>query len=243
MEQVRLTGEAALPPEIAKQVGGLLEKEQELLIKPPAGADPGQLDQQFADLRWEISEKLGLHDIEGAISYAQASLSLDEVHPDRWERLGDLYGLSGAVTAAQEAAVAYDNAVFLSPRALRLRQKLAAALLLLQRPRDALIHLEVGLIMANEQEEQKLIPFYTAACAVTREFERGIAFCRSLADAGSGSPQFRVALAILEKANGKPERALKVLAEMAQVAGIPAPVAEYASALRKHYEAGISARQ
>ncbi|HRH99273.1 MAG TPA: hypothetical protein PLB55_25245, partial [Prosthecobacter sp.] len=122
----------ALPPDEAKEVAALLEKEQAWLVRPPADLTPEQLDQQFADLRWEISEKLGLNDVRGAISYGRASLDLDPAHATRWERLGDLLQLSGELTSARYAADAYDNAVFLAPQSKTARRKLIAALLMLK---------------------------------------------------------------------------------------------------------------
>lgn len=226
-----------LPPEVAKAVSALLEKEQAWLVKPPPELTPEQLDQQFADLRWEISQKLGLHDVAGAISYAQASLSLDEVQPQRWERLGDLHNLSGSLAAAQQAATAYDNAVFLAPQSKTAHKKLVAALLMLQRPREALIHLEACLFLVDEADERILVPVYAAACSASGEFKRGIAFLKAIAEAEGGTPQHRVAWAVLEKGGGSRDQALKLLAE-AQIGADPSsPLARYAAALQKRYEA------
>lgn len=224
-----------LPPEVAKELKALLEKEWSWLVKPPAEFSPAQLDHEFAELRWEVARKFGTHDVEGAISYARASLSLDEAHADRWEQLGDLYNLSGSVTGARDAANAYDNAAFLDPGAVSPRRKLAAALLVLEQPKEAAIQLEYCLCKVEKQEEQELLLLYAAACAASGEFQRGIAFCRERAGTESAS-SYRVVWAILEKAAGNRDEALKLLGEAARDGKASAALAEYAKTLKTRYE-------
>lgn len=225
-----------LPPGVVSTLAALMEKERAWLVKPPSELTPEQLDQQFAELRWEISQLIDMHDVAGAISYARSSLELDVMHPARWERLGDLHQVSGAMDAARQAATAYDNAVFLAPQSKAARQKLIAALLMLQRPRDALIHLEAGLFLVDETEERTLVPVYAASCAAAGEFKRGIAFLRALAEAEGGTPQHRVAWAVLENAGGSRDHALKLLAEVQTNADPSSPLARYAATLQKRYE-------
>lgn|GEM_PF-3220949 len=191
-----------LPPEVAKEVAVLLEKEQSWLVTPPKELTPPQLDKAFADLRWEVAQKFGTHDVEGAISYARASLKLDEAHPARWERLGDLYNLSGELTSVRDAANAYDNAVFLNPKSVSARKKMAAASLMLGKAREAVRELEFCLYLMPEKDGQELVPLYAAACADAGEFKRGIAFCKIMA--AEGGPAYPVVQAILEKAGGQP---------------------------------------
>ncbi len=224
-----------LPPKTAKEITALLEKEEAWLTSPPKDRTPAQLDQDFADLRWEVAQKFGTHDVEGAVSYARSSLSLDEAHPARWEQLGDLYNLSGDLTGAREAANAYDNATFLNPSALSPRRKLAAAYMMLKRHREAAGQLEYCLALADEKEELELVPLYAAECAAAGEFKRGITFCQKIAET-STNPQFRLAWAIFEKASGNFDTAIKLLAEVEQAGPKDSPLTDYATTLRTRYE-------
>lgn len=224
-----------LPAEVAKELKTLLEKEWNWLVKPPAEFSPPQLDHEFAELRWEVARKFGTYDVEGAISYARASLALDEAHPERWEQLGDLYNLSGDVTGARDAANAYDNAVFLDPGAISPRRKLAAALTLLQQPGEAAIQLEYCLCKVDKQEEQELLPLYASACAASGEFQRGIAFCRERSNTEQGHA-YRVIWAIFERAAGNRDEALRLLGETAKDGQASAALAEYARTLKARYE-------
>jgi tetratricopeptide (TPR) repeat protein len=226
-----------LPPELAKELQALLEKEWNWLVKPPAELSPEQLDMEFAALRWEVARKFGTHDVEGAVSYARASLALDEAHPDRWEQLGDLYNLSGSVTGTQDAANAYDNAAFLDPGAVSPRRKLAAALMLLQRSREAAVQLEYCLCKVDGQEEQELLPLYAAACAAAGEFQRCIAFCRERAGSDT-SGAYRVMEAIFEKAAGNRDKALELLGEAGGGTASTA-LAEYSRTLKARYETEV----
>ena len=224
-----------LPPEVAKAVTPLLEKEEAWLIKPPAQFTPAQLDREFAGLRWEVAKKLGVHDVEGAISYARASLSLDEAHADRWETLGDLYNLSGELRGTRDAENAYDNAVFLNPKALKPRRKLAAALMMLGRFKEAARQLEFCLYLAEGKEQREMSPLYVAACAAAGEMKRGAAFFKAWPDAERDN-QHRVARAILENANGQPQEALNLLAAVEKSEAQSTELAMYVGTLRKRFE-------
>ena len=225
-----------LPPETAKEIAALLEKEEKWLTTPPKDRARTQLDKDFADLRWEVARKFGLHDVEGAISYARASLSLDEAHSERWELLGDWYSIAGDPASVHAAANAYDNAVFLHPHATGARRKLAAAHMLLKQHREAALQLEfcVG-APADEKEERELVPLYAAACAAAGEFKRGIAFCQKIAETNP-NPQFRLTQAIFEKAAGNHDAAIKLLAEVEKAEPKDSPFAECAVTLRTRYE-------
>lgn len=224
-----------LPPETAKEIAALLEKEEKWLVTPPKDRSAAQLGQDLADLRWEVARRFGMHDVEGAISYARASLSIDEAHPQRWEQLGDWYSLAGDPVSLRGAANAYDNAVFLQPQAIRARRKLAAAHLLLNQHREAASQLEFCLAAADEKEERELVPLYASACAAAGEFKRGIVFCQKIAETNP-NPQFRLARAILEKAVGNHDTAIKLLAEIEQAEPKDSPFANCATTLRTRYE-------
>jgi tetratricopeptide (TPR) repeat protein len=224
-----------LPPETAKEITALLEKEQSWLTSPPKDRTPAQLDKDFADLRWEVARKFGMHDVEGAISYARASLSLDEAHPQRWELLGDWYSIAGDPASLRAAANAYDNATFLNPPALGPHRKLAAAHMMLKQHREAMRQFEYCLGLADEKEERELVPLYAAACAAAGEFKRGIVFCQKVAE-GNPNPQFRLAWAIFEKAAGNHDAAVKLLAEIEKAEPKDSPFAECAVTLRMRYE-------
>lgn len=223
-----------LPPEVFKEVMGLLNKEQGWLITPPKDMTPAQLDKAFAELRWEVAQKFGTHDVEGAISYARASLKLDEAHPARWERLGDWYNLSGELTSARDAVNAYDNAVFLNPKSVSARKKLAAASMMLGDAKEAVRELEFCLYQMPEKEATELVPLYAAACANAGEFRRGIAFCKIMA--AEGGPVYGVVQAILEKAGGSRDEALKLLTEVENKEAPSSMLSEYVKALRQKYE-------
>ncbi|WP_395742319.1 tetratricopeptide repeat protein [Prosthecobacter sp.] len=223
-----------LPPAVAKEVAVLLEKEQSWLITPPKDMTPAQLDKAFADLRWEVAQKFGTHDIEGAISYARASLKLDEAQAARWERLGDLYNLSGELTSARDAANAYDNAVFLNPKRVSARKKLAAASLMLGDAKEAARELEFCLYQMPEKEAQELVPLYAAACADAGEYKRGAAFCKIMA--AEGGTMYGVVQAILEKAGGSRDEALKLLTEVEQKEKPSSHLSEYVKMLKQRYE-------
>lgn len=224
-----------LPPETAKEVAALLEKEEKWLVTPPKDKTSAQLDKDFADLRWEVARKFGTHDVEGAISYARSSLSLDEAHPKRWEILGDWCSLAGDPASQHAAANAYDNATFLNPSAPGPHRKLAAAYMILKRHREAAMQLEYCLALADEEEERELVPLYAAECAAAGEFKRGIAFCQKIAET-SANPQFRLAWAILEKASGNHYAAIRLLMEVEQAESKVSPFAAYATTLRTRYE-------
>ncbi len=224
-----------LPPEVVKEVMALLKKEQSWLITPPKDLTPPQLDKAFADLRWEVAQKFGTHDVEGAISYTRASLKLDEAHPARWERLGDLYNLSGNLTSARDAANAYDNAVFLNPKSVSARKKLAAASLMLGQSKEAVRELEFCLYQMPEKEGQELVPLYVAACADAGEFKRGIAFCKIM-EGADGGQTYGVAQAILEKAGGNRDEALKLLTEVEKKEESSSLLSQYVKTLRQRYE-------
>lgn len=233
--------EGMLLPETAKEVAALLEKEQAWLTSPPKDRTSAQLDQDFADLRWEVARNYGTHDVEGAISYARASLKLDEAHPARWERLGDLYNLSGDLTSARDAANAYDNAVFLNPKSVSARKKLAAACLMLGDAKEAARELEFCLYLMPEAEAGAFVPLYAAACVDAGEFKRGIAFCKIMADA-EGGQAYRVAQAILEKAGGNRDEALKLLIEVEKQEEPSSLLSQYVKTLRQRYEANKGGR-
>ena len=224
-----------LPPEIAKEITTLLEKEEKWLVTPPKDRTPAQRDQDFADLRWTVARKFGMHDVEGAISYARASLSIDEAHPARWELLGDWYSIAGDPASIHAAANAYDNATFLNPSALGPHRKLAAAHMMLKQHGKAVMQFEYCLALADEKEERELVPLYTAACAAAGEFKRGIIFCQKIAETNP-NPQFRLAWAIFEKAAGNPDAAIKLLAEVEQKEPKDSPFATCAATLRTRYE-------
>lgn len=224
-----------LPPETAKEITALLEKEEKWLITPPKDKTPAQLDKDFADLRWEVARRFGKQDVESAVSYARASLSIDEAHPERWELLGDWYSIAGDPASLRAAANAYDNATFLNPSALSPHRKLAAAQMMLKQHREAAAQLEYCLALADEKEERELVPLYAAACAAAGDFKRGITFCQKMAET-SANPQFRLAWAIFEKASGNQEAALKLLAEVEKAGSKGSPVTEYAATLRTRYE-------
>jgi tetratricopeptide (TPR) repeat protein len=223
-----------LPPEVAKVVAVLLEKEQSWLITPPKDMTPLQLDKAFAELRWEVAQKFGVHDVEGAISYARASLKLDEGHAARWERLGDLYNLSGELTSARDAANAYDNAVFLNPKAVSARKKLAAASLMLGDAKEAVRELEFCLYQMPEAEAGEIVPLYAAACADAGEFKQGIAFCKIMG--AEGGQAYLVVQAILEKAGGSRDEALKLLTDVEKKEGPSSLLSQYVKTLRQRYE-------
>lgn len=224
-----------LPPEAAKEITTLLEKEEKWLTSPPKDRTPAQLDKDFADLRWEVARQFGLHDVEGAISYARASLSLDEAHPQRWEILGDWYSLAGDPASLRAAANAYDNATFLNPSAPGPHRKLAAAYMMLKQHREAMLQFEFCLGLADEKEERELVPLYAAECAAAGEFKRGIAFCQKIAETNA-NPQFRLAWAVFEKAAGHSDTAIKLLAEIEKAEPKDSPFAECAVTLRTRYE-------
>ena len=223
-----------LPPAVAKEVTALLEKEQSWLVTPPKDLTPAQLDKAFADLRWEVAQKFGTHDVESAISYARASLKLDEAQPARWEKLGDFYNLSGKLAAARDAANAYDNAVFLNPRSVSARKKLAAASLMLGDARQAVRELEFCLYQMPEKDGKELVPLYAAACADAGEFKRGVSFCKIMA--ADGGPSYLVAQAILEKAGGSRDEALKLLTEVETKEQPSSLLSQYVKKLREKYE-------
>lgn len=213
----------------------MLEKEEKWLVTPPKDRTPAQLDKDFADLRWELARKFGMHDVEGAISYARASLSIDEAHPERWELLGDWYSLAGDPVSLRAAANAYDNATFLNPSALGPHRKLAAAYMMLKQHREAVRQFEYCLALADEKEERELVPLYAAACAAAGEFKRGIIFCQKIAETNP-NPQFRLTWAIFEKATGNHDAAIKLLAEVEQAEPKDSSFAECAATLRTRYE-------
>lgn len=223
-----------LPPEVAGEVAVLLEKEQTWLVTPPKELTPLQLDKAFADLRWEVAQKFGMHDVEGAISYARASLKLDEAQPARWERLGDWYNLSGELTSARDAANAYDNAVFLNPKSVGARKKLAAASLMLGDAKEAVRELEFCLYQMPEAEAGEVVPLYAAACADAGEFKRGIAFCKIMG--AEGGAVYGVVQAILEKAGGNREEALKLLTDVEKKEEPASLLSQYVKTLRQRYE-------
>ena len=223
-----------LPPEVAKGVMELLKKEQGWLITPPKDLTPVQLDKAFADLRWEVSQKFGVHDVEGAISYARASLKLDEGHAARWERLGDLYNLSGELTSARDAANAYDNAVFLNPKSVSARKKLAAASLMMGNAKEAVRELEFCLYQMPEKEAAEVVPLYAAACADAGEYKRGIAFCKIMG--AEGGPVYGVVQAILEKAGGSRDEALRLLSEAEKKEQPSSQLGQYVKMLQQKYE-------
>jgi len=223
-----------LPPEVSKEVMVLLKKEQGWLVTPPKDMTPIQLDKAFAELRWEVAQKFGVHDVEGAISYARASLKLDEAQPARWEGLGDLYNLSGELTSARDAANAYDNAVFLNPKSVNARKKLAAACLMTGDAKEAVRELEFCLYQMLEKDGKELVPLYAAACADAGEFKRGIAFCKIMA--AEGGPMYGVVQAILEKAGGSRDDALKLLTEVEKKEEPSSLLSQYVKALRQRYE-------
>lgn len=224
-----------LPPETAKEVAALLEKEEKWLVTPPQDKTSAQLDKDFADLRWEVARKFGTHDVEGAISYARSSLSLDEAHPQRWEILGDWYSLAGDPASQHAAANAYDNATFLNPSALSVHRKLAAAQMILKQHREAMLQFEYCIALADENEERELVPLYAAACAAAGEFKRGITFCQKIAETNP-NPQFRLTRAIFEKASGNFDTAIKLLAEVEQAGPKDSPFTNCATTLRTRYE-------
>lgn len=223
-----------LPPKVAKEVGVLLKKEQTWLVTPPKDLTPLQLDKAFAELRWEVAQKFGMHDVKGAISYARASLKLDEAQPARWERLGDWYNLSGELTSARDAANAYDNAVFLNPKSVSARKKLAAASLMLGDAKEAVRELELCLYQMPEKEGQELVPLYAAACADAGEYKRGISFCKIMA--AEGGPVYGVVQAILEKAGGSRDEALKLLSEVEKKEQPSPQLSQYVKMLQQKYE-------
>lgn len=224
-----------LSPETAKEVAALLEKEEKWLVTPPKDKTSAQLDKDFADLRWDVARKFGTHDVEGAISYARSSLSLDEAHPQRWEILGDWYSLAGDPASQHAAANAYDNATFLNPSALSARRKLAAAHMILKQHREAMLQFEYCIALADEKEERELVPLYAAECAAAGEFKRGITFCQMIAETNS-NPQFRLTRAIFEKASGNFDTAIKLLAEVEQAGPKDSPFTNCATTLRTRYE-------
>lgn len=224
-----------LPPGVAKEVAALLEKEEKWIVSPPKDRTPSQLDQDFADLRWEVARRFGRHDVKSAISYARASLSLDEAHPQRWELLGDWYSMVSDPASLRAAANAYDNATFLNPSAPGPHRKLAAAHMMLKQHREAMAQFEYCLALADEKEERELVPLYAAECAAAGEFKRGIIFCQKIAETNP-NPQFRLAWAIFEKAAGNPDAAIKLLAEIEKAEPKDSAFAECAVALRMRYE-------
>lgn len=223
-----------MPPQLAGQLEALLSKEVQWLMKPPADLTPAQLDQEFANLRWEIALKFGVHDVAAAISYARSSLRLDESHPARWEELGDLYNLSGNLTSSRDAANAYDNAVFLNPKSVSARKKLAAACLMMGDAKEAVRELEFCLYQMPEKEAAEVVPLYAAACANAGEFRRGIAFCKIMA--AEGGPVYGVVQAILEKAGGSRDEALKLLTEVEKRQEPSSLLSQYVKTLRQKYE-------
>lgn len=222
-----------LPPEVTGAVLPLLQKEQAWLLTPPPDLSRAELDKAFADLRWEVARAFGPYDVEGAISYARTSLQQDEAHPERWEWLGDMYGLSAALTAPQDAANAYDNAVFLNPGAVNARRKLAAASLMLGDAPKALRELEFCLFQLPADSSAELVPLYLAACAAGGELERGVAFCGIMAP--EGGPAYRVAQAILQNAHGKRAEALALLGDLVARESPGSPLAQVVQTLRQRY--------
>jgi predicted Zn-dependent protease len=217
-------------------VAPLLKQEMEWMTHPPAAVSPSELDQKFAQLRWQVASHLWLHDIPGAISYARASLVLDEAQPERWERLGDLYAMSGEVTAAADAANAYDNAVFLSPHAVQTRVKLSGALLALGQAEEAAKQLEMCLCQAAEEDQRKLLPVYTAACVAGKQVTRGAEFCRIMAEQDGLQQIYRVAWAILANAAGQRQEAVRLLTDVVSKEESSSPLGAYAASLKTKYE-------
>jgi tetratricopeptide (TPR) repeat protein len=181
-----------------------------------------------------VSQKFGVHDVEGAISYARASLKLDEGHATRWERLGDLYNLSGELTSARDAANAYDNAVFLNPKSVSARKKLAAASLMTGNAKEAVRELEFCLYQMPEKEAAEVVPLYAAACADAGEYKWGIAFCKIMG--AEGGAVYGVVQAILEKAGGNRDEALKLLSEAEKKEQPSSQLSQYVKMLQQKYE-------
>lgn len=233
-QQVSSVGKDVKPPAQA-DLAKLEAEELQFVVSPPAGMSPAEIDLKLAELRWQIARRLAAEDVAGAISYARASLKLDEAHPDRWEQLGDLYTASGELTSARDAANAYDNALFLDPTRHEARLKLASAHMMNGQAAEGLRHLEFYLCQTDDpRQELQAMGVYVAACAVSRQTARGIAFCEARA-ALPEKIHYRIGRAILEQARGNRDEALRLLAAVEKTAGAPEFATAYAARLRQAY--------
>lgn len=223
--------EPAGAPELAQ----LEAEEWRLTVSPPAELSSSDLDRKLAELRWTIARRLAADDVPGAISYARAALAMEEARPERWEQLGDLYTVSGDLTSARDAANAYDNALFLDPTRCEVRLKLASAHLMNGQAAEGLRHLEFYLCQTDDpRQELQAMGVYVAACAVSRQTARGIAFCEARA-ALPEKIHYRIGRAILEQARGNRDEALRLLAAVEKTAGAPEFAIAYAARLRQTY--------
>ena len=209
---------------------------------PPHDLSRAQLDKEFADVRWAIARRLGTNDPAGAISYARVSLSLDPAHADRWEQLGDLDNFSGELTSARDAAGAYQKALVLEPSRHSARLKLACAQMMLGQPDLAVKHIELYLCAVDAKVAPQVVSLYATACAASGQIARGAAFCQARVGTG-GSNVYRLAWAILENANGHPDKAVQILAQVEKGEAASSPLAAYAARLRQSYASGQGDRK
>ncbi len=209
--------------------------ELQLVVNPPSHMTTAEIDKALAELRWTIARRIAPKDVASAIRYARSSLKIQETRPDRWEQLGDLYTLSGERTSARDAAVAYDNALFLDPTRIDARVKLASAYLMSSQIQQSLKHLELSLCQAVDQQQQmRILRIYITACIVGNQTKRGIAFCQTLAVEPLNVP-FQIAWAILEKSQGNRDKAVTLLSELAKKEGVANSISDIAEMLLKKY--------
>jgi beta-lactam-binding protein with PASTA domain len=206
-----------------------------LLVHPPRDKTPEQLKVLLADVRWKIANRYAKDgDFRQAAEYGWASLRLDRLHPERWERLGDLCQFSGELMSEVDSLRAYERALALEPGRRHARVKAAGACLMIGKPVRALDHLEYELISDDGDATQQVMQVYTAACILSNRIPRGIAFCREKLQ-HEKSQTYRVVWAILENTRGNSAEAVKLLAEVQKQEGKSSPLSSAAAKLQQSY--------
>lgn len=231
-----LVADETLADEAKEGVLGLLFREEKQLMKDASqAAGDAEIKRQMANLRANISEELVQHHrYSMAMDYLHNSLSLEPLHADRWERLGDLCHFIGHPSSAYKAQYAYERALLIEPARQSARYKLAGAFLRSERFIKSMEQYEI--LIERDKGALGWEPFGLLASiyATLDEIPRGAAFFKKCLKRHDDD-KLRIALAVLLHTSGDTHSAVRLLESIVAKDGGKSPLSMYAASLKNKY--------
>jgi tetratricopeptide (TPR) repeat protein len=212
----------------------LQQREQRLMSQAQRYPENSSLTKEIASLRAAIAQlKAQTGDREGAFSYLYNSLQLEPERPDLWERLGDLANFIASPASDYIVQYGYEEALSRDPERPGVRAKLASSYLVSEQYAKAAGEFEKVVAAEGSVPNWDHLGLLCASYAMGDQIPRGIEFVGKMVRAGNRD-EYRLAIAILENAQGSRDRARTLVASLA--ASEDAAVATSAQKLLLLYE-------
>jgi tetratricopeptide (TPR) repeat protein len=194
----------------------LLAEEAQLMASARAG---GVSTVELSSTRFLIGKAyLAAGRYREAFDYLHNAAQLRPADPDRWTLLGDAAHFLGHPAAKYVAQYAYEEALKRAPGQQETRLKLGSTLLATEQFQKAITEFETALANGATGGWNHALGLLMLAYAEAGELGRGVRFFES-AGGRSKDPRFRLAAAVLRRAQGEEAEARQLLRELQAGAG------------------------